>query len=92
MADKLFEGVEVDRELPVTSVRPGKDFVIDWLPVGKFAQVIDNALGIGPEIMRAVIVHEYPGFVVMIVSVAGNVITALDHEAALAHLASDPFR
>ena len=39
--------------------------------------------------MRAVIVHEHTGFVVMVVSVAADVIAAVDDQASLAELGGD---
>ena len=42
--------------------------------------------------MRAVIVQQDAGFVVMIVSVAADVIASVDHKAGLAKLIGNPFR
>ena len=71
---------------------PGKDFVFHRLPVGKFAQIIDDSLRVRPEIVRAVIVHEYSRFVVMIVSIARDMIAAFDDKACFAELVRDSFR
>ena len=69
---------------------PGKNFVIDRPPLRELAQIIDNALRIRAEIMRAVIVNEYTRLIAMIISIAGDVVTALDHEAGLAELTGNP--
>src|SRR5262249_1032687 len=91
-ADELLEGVEVDRELPEAPVGPGEDFVFDRAPLGELAQIVDDALRVGAEIMRAVIVQQHAGFVVMIVSVAADVIAPVDDKAGLAKLIGNPFR
>lgn len=45
-ADELLEGVEVDGKLPVTSLGPGEDLVLDGVPFGELAEVVDDPLGV----------------------------------------------
>ena len=86
----LLEGVEVDGELPVAAIGPREDFVFDRVPFGELAEVLADAVGIRAEIMRAVGVEEDAGGIVMIVGVAGDVVAAIDDQAACAALAGEP--
>jgi hypothetical protein len=52
-------------------------------------EIIDDALRIGPKVMRSISVKEHAGAIVMIVGVAPNVIAFLDDEASLAKLAGN---
>ena len=87
--EELLEGVEVDGELPVTTVGPGEDAVIDGAPVGELAEVLDDAVGVGAEVMGAVEVKEDAGGVVGVVGVAADVVAALDDEASPAALGGE---
>ena len=53
------------------------------------AQIIDDPLRVRAEVVRAVIVEEDAGVIVVIVGVAPDVVALLDNQASLAELASD---
>ena len=52
-------------------------------------QIIDNALRICAEVMRAVIVDEDAGVIVVIVGVATDVVAFFNDQTALAQLTGD---
>src|SRR4030095_7864869 len=41
-ANELLKGVEIDRELPVSAMGPGENLVLDEMPIGKLAQVLND--------------------------------------------------
>ena len=81
--EELLEGVEVDRKVPITAVAVGEDFVIDRMPLGELAQVIDDARGIGAEVVRSVSVNEDAGLVVFVVGITAEVVALFDDETGL---------
>ncbi len=88
-ADQLLERVEIDREMPEVAMSPRQNLVLHFAPLGELAQVIDDALRVCAEIMRPVIMDQHTGRIVMIISVAPDVVALLDNQASLAELAGD---
>jgi len=39
----LFEGVEIDRKVPIAAVGIAQDSVIDWMPFGEPREILDDA-------------------------------------------------
>ncbi len=59
-------------------------------PLGELGEIVDDALGIGMEDVRAVAVDQHAGFVVMIVGIAADVRPAIDHQHALVQPGRQP--
>jgi len=59
------------------------------MPCGELAEVGDDAVGVGAEVVGAVGVEEDAGGVGGVVGVAGDVVAALDDEAAAAGLGGE---
>jgi hypothetical protein len=57
-AQELLEGVEIDREVPVSPIRMTEDAVINRMPLSEAGEVLPDAGGIGPEIVRTVFVNQ----------------------------------
>ena len=87
----MLKGIEVDRKLPVPAIGPGKNFVINGVPFCELAQVIDDALRVGAEVMRTVIVQENAGLVIMIVGIAADVFPSFNNEAVFSELTGETF-
>jgi len=79
----MLEGVKIDREIPKAAVRVRKDFVIDWLPFCKLAQVLSNAIRVGSEVVRAIRVNQNSGIVIAIKRIPRDMRAAINHERAL---------
>src|SRR5271165_1233940 len=79
-ANELLERVKIDREIPKATVRVRKNFVIDWLPFRKLAQVLSNPIRVGSKIVRAIRVNQDAGIVIAIKCIAGDVSPAINHE------------
>ena len=90
MPDELLERVQVDGERPVLAIGPTEHPVVRGQPFGELPEVVPDALGIGAEIMRSVLVDQHTDAVVEIVGVAGDVRPAVDHQAAFVQLAGQP--
>ncbi len=52
-------------------------------PLGELREVIDDALGVGVEDVRAVAVDQHAGLVVVVVGIAGDMRAPVDHQHAL---------
>ena len=90
--NKLLESVEINWEAPVSAFGVGEDFVIDGMPFRELREVFTNPRRIRPEIMWSVGVNEHTMRVVLIISVAANMVALVHNQAALAQLSSQPLR
>ena len=61
-------------------------------PFGEPGQVIPHVLRIGVEDMRAIAGDQDPGRVLLVISVARDVVAAVDQQHALARLRRQPLR
>jgi hypothetical protein len=52
------------------------------MPLGEPREILDDARGIRPEVMRAVFVNENPSLIVFILGIAADVSTLLNDRAA----------
>ena len=77
-AKELLEGVEVDREVPVAPVGVAEDLVVDGMPLGELREILDDARGICPEVVRTIFMNENPGLVVLVLGIATNVAALLN--------------
>ena len=89
-AQELLEGVEIDREVPVSGIRITEDAVINLMPLGKAGEVLPDAWGIRPKIVRTVFVNQNPSSVILVLGIATDVIPFLDNRALRPKLARKP--
>ncbi len=61
------------------------------MPVGEAAEVFEDPVGIGPKIMRAVVVQEHTGGILKVVAIASDVIAPVDDEAGFSALGGEAF-
>ena len=81
---EAVNGVLVDGDRQELAINTGKDAVFVGHPAGEAGEVVDDALGIGVEDMRAVAVDEDAVGVGFVVGVAANVGTLVDDQNLLA--------
>ncbi len=81
--EELLEGVEINRKIPITPVAVRQDLVIDRMPLGKLTEIINDARGVGAEVVGSVGVDKDAGLVVFVVGVAAKMVALLDNETRL---------
>ena len=64
--------------------------VIDGMPLCEPREILDDARGIRPEVVRAVFMNEHSSLIVFILGIAPDVITLLDDSAFRSKLAGKP--
>ena len=89
-AQELLEGVEIDREVPVSAIRVTEDAIINLMPLGEAGEVLPDAWGIRPKIVRTVFVNQNPSSVILVLGIATDVIPFLNDRALRPKLARKP--
>ena len=80
----------VDRDRHLLAIHLRQHAVFVGAPLGELREVVDDALGVGVEDVRAVAVNQHAGFVVVIVGVAGDMRAPVDHQHALVQAPGQP--
>ena len=62
------------------------------MPIRELAQVVDDAWGIGAEVVGTVLMDAHTGRVFMVVSIAAKVVALFHNQAGLALLRGQSFR
>jgi hypothetical protein len=89
--DEFLEGIEVDGEGPEFPLGERLDRVIDGVPAGEGGEVVEDAFGVGAEIVRAIIMDQDAGLVVGVVSVPREVWAAVNDRADVSRM-GEPVR
>src|SRR4051812_27095766 len=89
---ELFEGIEIDRELPVTSFGPGQNLIFHLMPLRELRQILADSRRIGSEIMRAIFMEKHARSIVLVVRIAPDVRASIHDQAIQPALRREPLR